>query len=107
MRSNANAAVRSRYRLLTFALALGVYLCAGQATSQAAQPPVAAAAPVAQSSAPATSHPSSPAPGSAESYAAREVSAKDLENFRGGDIVIIGSTGAIILLLVLLILIIA
>jgi hypothetical protein len=42
-----------------------------------------------------------------QTYAAREADAKSLESFKGGDIVIIGSTGAIIVLLVILILVLA
>jgi hypothetical protein len=53
----------------------------------------------------------SPAPSSApsmdETYGAREAKSKPLEQFKGGDVVIIGSTGVVIILLVLLILVIA
>jgi hypothetical protein len=53
----------------------------------------------------------SPAPSSApsmdETYGAREAKSKPLEQFKGGDVVIIGSTGVVIILLVLLILVVA
>jgi hypothetical protein len=42
-----------------------------------------------------------------QTYAGREADAKSLESFKGGDIVIIGSTGAVIVLLVILILVLA
>jgi hypothetical protein len=42
-----------------------------------------------------------------ETYAAREVSAKNLEKFQGGDVVIIGSTTALVVLLVVLIIVVA
>ena len=42
-----------------------------------------------------------------ETYAAREVSAKNLEKFRGGDVVIISSTTALVVLLVVLIIVVA
>ena len=48
-----------------------------------------------------------PAPTMDQSYASREAEAKSLESFKGGDVVIIGSTGLVILLLVILILVIA
>jgi hypothetical protein len=47
-------------------------------------------------------------PGSAsleDSYASREASSKNLEQFKGGDVVIIGSGGLVIVLLVILILV--
>ena len=40
-----------------------------------------------------------------QGYASREASAKGLENFKGGDVVIIGSTGLILVLLIILIII--
>ncbi len=40
-----------------------------------------------------------------DSYAAREAKAKSLETFKGGDVVVIGSTALIIILLVVLILV--
>jgi hypothetical protein len=52
----------------------------------------------------ATTRSATTAPSIAETYADREANARDLENFKGGDIVIIGSGGAIVLLLVIIIL---
>ena len=55
----------------------------------------------------APSNSSSNAPSTMDStYAAREAKSKNLETFKGGDIVIIGSTTVIIVLLVVLVLII-
>jgi hypothetical protein len=51
---------------------------------------------------PASSQPGNLASAEEQSYAAREASAKDLENFKGGDLVIIGSGGLVIVLLVVL-----
>jgi len=48
-----------------------------------------------------------PSPTMDETYASREAEAKSLESFKGGDIVIIGGTGAVIVLLVILILVLA
>jgi hypothetical protein len=40
----------------------------------------------------------------ADQYAQRETSARNLEQFKGGDVIIIGSTGVIVVLLLLIIL---
>ena len=47
-----------------------------------------------------------PAPSMDEAYASREAASKPLEKFKGGDVVIIGSTGLVIVLLVVLIIVI-
>jgi hypothetical protein len=44
-------------------------------------------------------------PSMEDTYAAREATSKNLETFKGGDVVIIGSTALIIVLLVILILV--
>jgi hypothetical protein len=105
-------AFRSTLQVMAGVVALALVLTSGRASCWAAQSAAAASDPVGSRSAPSeTAAASSPAAGTpastAEGYAAREAQAKDLENFRGGDVVIIGSTGLVILLLVLLILVIA
>jgi hypothetical protein len=106
-------AFRSTLQVMAGVVALALVLTGGRASCWAAQPASAATAsdPVGRSTPSQTAAASSPAaatPAStADGYAAREAQAKELENFRGGDVVIIGSTGVIILLLVLLILVIA
>jgi hypothetical protein len=108
-------AFRSTLQVMAGIVALALVLTSGRASCWAATQPAAAATasdPVgsrsAQSETAAASSPAAGTPAStADGYAAREAQAKDLENFRGGDVVIIGSTGVIIVLLVLLIIVIA
>jgi hypothetical protein len=101
---------RCRNAIVTAAIA-AVLLCGGRASAWAAStgtptPPAAqVSAGTARGSAnrgmtPAATT-SSPI---ADQYAQRETSARNLEQFKGGDVIIIGSTGVIVVLLLLLIL---
>ena len=105
---------RRARRLLITVLGALLALGATQATSWANQPGRAVqSAPSVEtegvtsgSSVDSTKKPSSSSTMD-QTYAAREADAKSLESFKGGDIVIIGSTGAVIVLLVILILVLA
>lgn len=110
----ANAVYRpSRWksRVLIAAMTMAAVLCGGVASSSATQQSFTGRVPVqegdpasSRSTAPASAPASSPDLAAMEgSYASREASAKNLENFRGGDVVIVGTTGLIIVLLILLI----
>ena len=93
--------------VLTVVMAVTFALWGGQATSWAAQPgaptsPQAearggAARPRAQTPAAAAPSPSS----IDEGYASREAAAPDLQSFKGGDVVIIGSTGLVLILVII------
>jgi len=100
--------VRYRNLLVTAAIAI-VVLCGGRASAWAAGKGMAAppaGADIAEVSSTRGTAPGAPmAPKMAEKYADRETSARDLEKFKGGDIVIIGSGGAVIVLLLIIILI--
>ena len=80
-----------------------------QSTSWAKQPGSgrATASVTTEGSEPGARRDRAPTPTVEEGYASREAEAKSLESFKGGDVVIIGSAGLIIVLLVLLILVIA
>ena len=98
---------RRGYSILTMVMAVALCLCGVQATSEAGQPGPLVTSPegpatAATSPAGESAVPASP---SVEGYASREASAKGLENFKGGDVVIIGSTGLILVLLIILIII--
>ena len=103
---------RWKFRIVVAAMTVASVLCGSAATSWSAPLGGRAASPsapvqVADPAAPRmTSPPSSPDLAAMEdAYASREASAKNLENFRGGDVVIIGSTGLILVLLIIVILI--
>jgi hypothetical protein len=106
--TNATRAARCRNAIVTVAIAV-ILLCAGRASAWAATsempPPIS---PVAAGSSEGPSTRGTPATGHArsvaESYADREASARNLESFKGGDVVIVGSTGVIVVLLVIIIL---
>ena len=112
MRTNRTVAARCRDAIVTAAVAAMMVLCTGRGSAWAADQ----RAPT-PSAAPATAAGTSEGPASgaavaegpiaaslADSYAAREANAQDLQNFRGGDIVIVGTTGLIVVLLVIIIL---
>ncbi len=103
--------VRYRNAIVTAAIAI-VVLCGGRASAWAAgkgvpAPPAASTGTdIAEiSSTRGTAPGAAMAPKTAEKYADRETSARDLEKFKGGDIVIIGSGGAILVLLLIIIII--
>ena len=99
--------------LLMAVLVVAFVLFGGRATSFANQPAASTAAfggkteGAGLGSATQSVPPLSRSPSMDETYAQREAAAKDLEPFKGGDLVIIGSGGAVIVLLVILILILA
>lgn len=107
--TNGTRAARCRNAIVTVAIA-AILLCAGRASAWAAttETPAPPIAPVAAGSAEGPSTRGTPAttnaPPVAQSYADREANARDLENFKGGDVVIIGSTGVIVVLLLIIIL---
>jgi hypothetical protein len=116
MGMNTSGTSRCRHRILRAVIAMTLGLCGVQATSWANQAgaagaPVAAAEGARRGNLPSpgsTASQAAPQPSSVDqTYAAREASAKDLAQFKGGDVVIVGSTGLIIVLLVILILVIA
>jgi len=89
-------------------MALALCLFGAQGMSRAAQAGPLVSSPV--GSTVAAPSPSGPAAGPEsasveQGYASREASAKSLESFKGGDVVIIGSTGLVIILLVILIIV--
>jgi len=96
---------------VTAVVAAMMVLCTGRGSAWAADPrvpaPAAAAATAATGERQASGTTAAEAPTAtslADSYAAREANARDLENFRGGDVVIVGTTGLIVVLLVIIIL---
>jgi len=96
---------RSR-RWLPVSFALALTLSFGTADAWAKGNPPARAATEARTPLETRTQAPAPAPDPAafdDVYAEREASAAGLEAFRGGDVVIIGSTGLIIVLLVILI----
>ena len=110
IRTNGTRAARYRNAIVTAAIAI-VVLCGGRASAWAASTgmpatPVASATTGTAEGLPTRgATPATPtAPPMADSYADRETSARDLAKFKGGDIVIIGSTGVIVVLLVVIIL---
>ena len=99
---------RCRNAIVTAAIA-AVLLCGGRASAWAASagtptPPAtqasAVTSPVSNRGATPAETTSSPI---AERYAERETSARNLEQFKGGDVVIIGTTGVIVVLLLIII----
>jgi hypothetical protein len=104
VRNNGTRAARLRTALVAAAIAT-IVLCGGRASAWAASkgmptpPPAATETSMSARGTPATSARSAPA----GNYAERETSARDLEKFKGGDVVIIGSTGVIVVLLVVII----
>ena len=105
--TNGTRMARCRYAIVTAAIA-GVLLCGGRASAWAATSSGTPAAqvgenPSASSSSRATT-PAAPTSSSvADRYAQRETSARNLESFKGGDVVIVGSGGVIIVLLLIII----
>ncbi|HEY2729179.1 MAG TPA: hypothetical protein VGK52_04505 [Polyangia bacterium] len=99
------AKARRWRRWLPVSFALALTLSFGTADAWAKGNPPARAATEAPASLETRTQAPPPAPEPAfdDLYVEREVSAAGLEAFRGGDVVIIGSTGLIILLLVILI----
>ncbi len=102
-------AARCRNAIVTVAIAV-ILLCAGRASAWAAtsEMPAPPIAPVAAGSPQGPSTRGTPAttnaPLVAGSYEDREANARELENFKGGDVVIIGSTGLVVVLLLVIIL---
>jgi hypothetical protein len=102
IRNNEKRTARYRNALVSAAIAT-IVLCGGRASAWAASqgvPPAPAASTEAATSGRGTT--ATTAPALAGNYADREASARDLENFKGGDVVIIGSTGLIVVLLVVI-----
>lgn len=109
--SGTKEARTARYRnaIVTAAIA-AVLLCGGRASAWAASAGTPAP-PATQASAatfPGSDRGATPAAATsspiADQYAERETSARNLEQFKGGDVVIIGSTGVIVVLLLIIIL---
>ena len=100
---------RCRNAIITAAIA-AVLLCGGRASAWAASagtptPPAtqaSAATSTGSSNRGATPAATTSSP-IADQYAERETSARNLEQFKGGDVVIIGSTGVIVVLLLIII----
>jgi hypothetical protein len=96
-------------RALVATFAIAVTLLGAQATSWAAAGERAAAPAGQVDGAGAGPSPAEKAPlqpSMAERYAAREATSKNLETFKGGDVVIIGSSALVIVLIVVLVLVI-
>jgi hypothetical protein len=107
--SQINGTRAARYRSAIVAGAIAVILlCGGRGSAWAASngtPAAPAGASANESSSTRATTPATPtAPTLADSYADRETSARNLENFKGGDVVIVGSTGLIVVLLLVIIL---
>jgi hypothetical protein len=99
---------RGRYRILTAVMVVALAVCGVQATSRAGQPgPLVTSSEGRGTGATPTSGPSTAteSPATEGDYASREASAKGLEDFKGGDVVIVGSAGLVIVLLVILIIV--
>jgi len=101
---------RCRNAIVTAAIA-AVLLCGGRASAWAANAgtptPPATQPSTATSTSSSNRGPTAAATTSsaiADQYAERETSARNLEQFKGGDVVIIGSTGVIVVLLLIIIL---
>jgi hypothetical protein len=109
IRTSGTRSARCRNAIVTAAIAV-VVLCGGRASAWAASngsptpPAVSAGASSAQGSARGPPQAATPAPPLADRYADRETNARDLEKFKGGDVVIVGSAGVIVVLLLLIIL---
>lgn len=95
---------RQRSQFLAAVMTVALTLLAGQATSWANHPGQAVVATGVQAE--RVKPASGVSPSMDQSYASREAKAKDLEKFKGGDMVIIGSSTLVIVLVVLLILVI-
>lgn len=104
--NSATRAARYRSAIVAGAIAV-IVLCGGRASAWAATsgtPVVPAAASTAQGSANRETPSATTAPGLADKYAERGTSARNLENFKGGDVVIVSTTGVIVVLLLIIIL---
>jgi hypothetical protein len=101
----------ARYRTAIFTVAVGAMLvvCSGRGAAWAAtnNKESTRAAHSAVPTAPQRSQATTPmpvGPSLVADYAEREASAPDLQNFQGGDVVIVGTTGVIVVLLLVIIL---
>ena len=109
IKTNGTRAARCRSAIVAGAIAV-IVLCAGRGSAWAASngppavPAVPACATAAESSSNLETTPPATAAPLASRYADREARARNLENFKGGDVVIVGSTGVIVVLLVIIIL---
>ena len=91
---------RKQARRLATAIAIAVVLLGAQATSWAAVGNELAPASVVQTTTAARS------PSLDQRYAARETKSKQIEDFTGGDVVIIGSGGLVLVLVIVLLIVI-
>jgi hypothetical protein len=108
---NRTGVARCRNAIVSVAVAAMMVLCSGRGTAWAADKsaPTPSAAPETAGTrdGPAsgvTVAEGATTPSLAETYATREANARELQNFRGGDVVIVGTTGVIVVLLVIIIL---
>jgi hypothetical protein len=101
---------RKQARGLATAIAIAVVLLGAQATSFAAGGKELAAAPAARTDRPTTAPDEAAtavrSPSMDQRYAARETKSKQMEDFKGGDVVIIGSGGLVLVLLIVLLIVI-
>jgi hypothetical protein len=102
-------AARYRSAIVTVAVGAMLVVCGGRGSAwaatnnQEATPAAHSAVPTGPQRPQATA-PMPVGPSLVESYAEREASAPDLQNFQGGDVVIVGTTGLIVVLLLVIIL---
>ena len=101
---------RNRRHVLTTVMVVASVFLGARGTSWATQPERPAKAPVVRQAGgeagPTVNFAAEPRAASLEeTYASRETSAKDLEPFKGGDLVIVGSGGLVLVLLIILILV--
>jgi hypothetical protein len=108
-KTNGRTSARCRNAIVTAAIAI-VVLCGGRASAWAAGKGMPAPPAVSASTATIESGTNRGTPAATaaspmtDSYADRETSARDLQKFKGGDVVIVGTTGVIVALLVVIIL---
>ena len=107
---NDSRSSRAQNRYWTAMIAIVVMLLGAEATSWAAGSHESAAAPanqVGRSASPPGEAASARSPSMDQRYAARETKSKELERFKGGDVVIIGGGVVVIVLLIVLIIVVS
>jgi hypothetical protein len=108
--TNMNRCFKQKVKNLSAVVAVALTLLAGQAASWAGQPGTPAGAATVQTANAKSTSPQAQTSSSDQTgrtYASREAAAKSngLDNFKGGDVVIVGAGGLIVVLLIILIIV--